>query len=82
MAVTHVNPTTGAFGHWGLRGAPKWVAVTHVTLPLGPSATGTFGGAPYGATNHVRGVPKWVALTNAIAATGTFGGAPYGATHR
>ena len=25
-------------------------------------ATGTFGGAPYGATNRVRGVPKWVAV--------------------
>ena len=32
---------------------PNWVWVTHAG-----GATGAFGGAPYGATNHVRGVPK------------------------
>ena len=46
------------------------------------SATGAFGGAPYGATKRVRGVPKWMGGRHARFATGDFGGAPYGATKR
>ena len=37
-----------------VRGVPKWAQWCH-----GSAATGTFGGAPYGATVLVRGVPKW-----------------------
>eukprot|EP00959_Pyramimonas_sp_CCMP1952_P390908 8191893-Pyramimonas_sp.AAC.1 len=50
--------------HWGLRwsslatkrvrGVPTWVVGRHAN-----PASGSFGGAPYGATKRVRGVPKW-----------------------
>ena len=51
------------------------VGGTHVD-----TATGAFGGAPYGATKRVRGAPKWAWGRHANAATGAFGGDPYGAT--
>ena len=76
----------GACGlcHWDLRWGSLW---GHETPPLvgdphANCATGTFGGAPSGATKRVRCVPKWVARTYANCATGTFGGAPSGATKR
>ena len=58
-------------------GAPTWVARTHVD-----TATGAFGGAPYGSTIRAKGAPKFMARTHVDTATGAFGGAPYEATKR
>ena len=41
------------WGHDACEGCAKMGAVTHAV-----AATGTLGGAPYGATKRVRGVPK------------------------
>ena len=53
-------------GHWGLRWSSLWGhepcegCATMGAVTQANAASGAFGGAPYGATNHVRGVPKRV----------------------
>eukprot|EP00959_Pyramimonas_sp_CCMP1952_P262588 5490758-Pyramimonas_sp.AAC.2 len=58
-----------------MRGVPKWVWGTHAG-----GGSGASGGAPSGATKHVRGVPTCAWGTRAGGGTGAFGGAPSGAT--
>ena len=47
--------------------SPHGQCVMVRTGPHANTATGAFGGAPYGATNRVRGVPKWGSMRGADA---------------
>ena len=59
--------------HWGLRWSSLWGhEACEGCAEMGGGthanpATGTLGGAPYGATNRVRGVPKWGSMGGADA---------------